>query len=357
MREGKELFKLFLSLSFATLACSPIAVAEPQNDGLEAHKALPEISEERRDLFVRTLLSDTTLKVSPKAVRGQDDKSLVDVWEGNKPEIDVSLADILMKFVKANPDGSQRSFDLSVRFEGNYLYIRHSTPASHLNSGGFRIGLKGKIPRKLLLQGYATSGIVVGAPPMEDVGLRGALICPLDFIREDGVIRSPFLVDTGFRVRSVQLRAAGHAQGRVLTGSQLGMARAYLQTSARVPNEAAFFDVSYTKDPYASVSYLPDVETQVFNVNEGEKFLEGIEATLELQTAAGYKRRVSVAESLSIEPFTREERFTIVFLNQPFVVATRNCVLLLQQRTESQIYTKEELKLPEAIRRAMKKDK
>ncbi|MBX7145066.1 MAG: hypothetical protein K1X79_11490 [Oligoflexia bacterium] len=346
---------LLCALSVVSSGYFSICLAESQNEGLEAHKAPPAISDQRRELFVQALLSDTTLKVSAKElVQDKPDKALVDVWEGNEAEIDASLADILMKFVRVAPDGTQRSFDLSVRFVGENLYVRHSTPAAQIYAGGVRIGLKGKIPRKMLLQGFSTSGVVIAAPPMEDTGLRGTLICPLDFIREEGVIRSPFLVDTGFRVRSVQLRAAGHAQGRVLTGSQLGMARAYLQTSSRVPNEGAFFDVSYTKDPYASVSYLPDVETQVFNINEGENFLEGIEASLELQTAAGFKRRISIAESLSIEPFTRDERFTITFLNQPFVVATRNCVLLLQQRTERYAYSKEELKLPERIKRGMK---
>jgi hypothetical protein len=74
-----------------------------------------------------------------------------------------------------------------------------------------------------------------------------------------------------------------------------------------------------------------------------------------LQTSAGYKRIMSVAESLLIEPFNRDERFTIMFLNQSFVIATRNCVLLMQQRAENIKCSQEELKLPENIRHCLKK--
>jgi hypothetical protein len=340
------------TLSFCFWAFSPLPLGAQQNsEAPSAHIAVPEISSERKELFINALLKDSVLSVSPDVPQEIADEKLKSVWAGNKPEIDASLADILLNFLKVDHVGREHQFSLSVRFEGDSLFVRHSQPASKHYIAGIRIGLKGNKPRKVLLQGYAVSGVVVAAPPMDDLGLRGALICPQDFFREDQVIKSPVLIDTKYRVKSVELKAGGHASGRVLTGSQVGYARASIATSERIPNSLTYFDVSYSKDPNVSVTYLADGDSQVMPVQTGARFLEGIQARLEMQTAAGYKKDLQLSESLLVEPFERDVNFPINFLKRSFVVSARNCVLLLQQREQRISYSKSELVLPPNIAR------
>lgn len=326
---------------------------EGEAETLNPHVDLPDISAERKELFVQALLKDEVLRVPVDYIEPLEDPKLEAVWNGNMPEMDASLADILLEFVKTEESGRSSSFGLSVRFEGDYLYVRHSQPASKQYLGGIRIGLRGKKPRKHLLQGYAVSGVVIAAPPMEELGLRGALICPQDFFRENQVIKSPVLVDTKYRVRSVELRAGGHASGRVLTSSQTGYARASIATSKRIPNSPSFFDVSYSKDPSVGVNYLAEDNAQVLPVESGSRFLEGVQVRLEMQTAAGYRRDITLSESLLVEPFERDVNFPIPFLKRSFIVSARNCVLLLQQRLNRVKFSKSDLKLPLGMKQAV----
>ncbi len=353
---GKHLISALSAFTF-WLCLSPLIISaahaiEAEVENSNPHVDLPDIPAERKELFVQALLKDEVLRVPSDKIDPISDPKLELVWQGNRPEIEASLADILLEFVKTEDSGRSSAFALSVRFDGDYLYVRHSRPASRQFTGGIRIGLRGNKPRKHLLQGYGVSGVVVAAPPMEELGLRGALICPQDFFRENQVIKSPVLIDTKYRVRSVQLRAGGHASGRVLTSSQIGFARASIATSRRIPNSPSFFDVSYSKDPAVGVTYLANETAQILPVESGNRFLEGIQVSLEMQTAAGYRRDINLSESLLVEPFERDINFPISFLKRSFIVSARSCVLLLQQRVNHIKYSKSPFKTPDGMKLA-----
>lgn len=333
--------------SYILLLLFPVTLFAQSSDDMHSRANSVEVAQKYKDLFVDALVQRVALNVSPQADEPPvTDQTMLEVWSGNQPDIDAALTDILLKFERRHTLRKRNEFFLSVRFDGDYLFVRSTLPAGRELAAGVKLPLKSKESKSVLMQGLDLSGIVVAVPRIADSGLRGALFCPKDFVREAGVIKSTVLVDTGFRVASVQLNARAHGEGRVLTGSNVGMAKVNIATSSNIPNPASYYDVSYTKDPRVSVNYLPIDEPPIIKVSESGSLLEGIEVMIELQTAAGFKRKTLLVESLLIEPFSRDIDLPIKFLKRDFVVKAQDCVMLLQRRSLEHTYTKEALESP-----------
>lgn len=162
-----------------------------------------------------------------------------------------------------------------------------------------------------------------------------------------------FFVESPYKLSRVLVSAKASVQGQALSGGDLGLARASIVTSPNIPRPLAWTDESYAVDPRVSLSYVPIANEQRDDIDPDGAVVAGIEARLELQRAAGFKRTSIQQSVLWFKEFllgSEEPWFIRLRRDQPpSRVAPGRCYSLLSERLVEQRFTKEPFVLPEQL--------
>jgi hypothetical protein len=168
------------------------------------------------------------------------------------------------------------------------------------------------------------------------------LICPFDTSLRPGSSGN----ESGFRPVSVRLDPHATAEGRLLSGINLGLARARVLTSPEIPNEKVPFDESYSKDPYVDVFYPREEMTQPILFDSAGKIRQGLKAEIVLQTSGGHLRESALTATLEISPVEKDFEFAVSSMKTEYKIHSRTCWAVIQSTRLDQEYSKSELQPP-----------
>lgn len=244
--------------------------------------------------------------ISPFLDRGEE---LKEFWKGNAPEYQGALREVALRFVLTGDDSTAaqvsasqpplrrpKNFDVFIVFDGSAITVRTTDVLEARLRGGVRFSMDKKSKNTSFVDGASRSGIVIAVGAEMEVkqttkgNARGVAICPreLELPKIKGFKAQ--LVSTPYALSAVRYRFEGKVRGQLLGGREPGKARAVVLTTENIPPAPLPADEVYQRNPRAETKYQPLDLPQFVAFDPGGS-LEGIKVVLDLQNAAGYRRK------------------------------------------------------------------
>ncbi len=348
----------------ATGADGSSATVGSEEKLLDGWEVFEDLSPEKEQLVKVSALSDRVLILPPQRREVFAERSLKNAWEGNLPQLSTGLERLLLRF-RRDPHSSlpfdekrdPEHFDLKIDFRGRLTVLTHSRLGRKSTRGVEFVASEREAERKFIA-GQGASGMALLMPRVQLAGqnARALILCPRTKFKMDrrrGKDQE-FFVETPYRLIRVIAKLQASVKGNALTAGSLGLARASIVTSKNVARAKGWRDESVAVDPRVALSYVP-IGTEIIPGTEGDRSqVSAIEARLELQRLAGFKRE-SIERTLV---WTKEFELGS---NEPWFiglgakhgtsrVAPGVCYTLLVETQSEQKYTKEEFVVPQRLK-------
>ena len=312
-------------------------------------------------MFLDSVFNDRLLEGMSAAKETYGEAAEYEAWQGNKPQLSAEVTKIVARF--RQPPRFDReatdliTFDVSIEFrrsEGTTI-VRTGLPLSPALRGGVRCHLSDKKQFRLFIEGANNTGLAVIMPRVDVKGqFPGAVfMCPRYLALPKGSSRSaPRLVDSEYRLFRTFFAVAGEAQGQALSGVGIGLARASLLTSPNTPRSEEYEDETYAKDPEVSVSYKPYKKENLQDKDESGDIVAGIQAAVELQRPAGFKKLSVLRDVVWVKQVMLESETplsTLTERGEEVAIGRGACYIVLTERSMEHRYSRDNFELPERL--------
>ncbi len=224
----------------------------------------------------------------------RESKKFEQIWDGNVPEVDLSIQGAHLEFQHA---GASSSFSLDVEFRADALFLKHSLPRDKKMNGGVLFPWD----REGELQGYIPSRTVSGitvffAPQSESFKEvhRPVMLCVAKPVRQIKSRAQMFYEGHPTVLKSLSIEVAGSTRAKMISGHGNGVLKSeYFVTDGVAPPYVSF-DEAVEKDPELSLNYRPrESTTGSFAMKGSKPYLSaGILSRMMFQNAAGYRREL-----------------------------------------------------------------
>lgn len=331
------------------------AVLQEADQQPNAHVNFESLDPIKKQQVLAAILGGTALPKFEGLRHVFEERSHMEAWEGNWPELKARVDKLIIRMRRATPeeDGRQRvdSFELSVEFEAKQTVVRSNAVRRAKYRGG--VALPGSQEWRVFIGGTSQAGVALLSPEFAPAAdqMRALLFCPryIETQRMEGGKKQSWLADSGYRLNRALFAVSGEAHGRALSGIDIGLARAAILTTPNIPRSVEYFDETYMKDPRISLVYRPYTSEILTEHGEQEAITAAIQASIEFQRASGH-RRLSTARNIvwiqEVELQLGQEWFANVDDSSKMAVASGACYLILGESSLEHRFSREKFKLP-----------
>jgi len=282
----------------------------------------------------------------------QPDRELVLMWAGNSLTTTTDITQVA--WVAARGPAGSREYELSVEFRNDALIVRSSRVINPVMRGGVRVPFApAKVSRTTLpLEGRVELAVIQPSMPVEGFQSRGLILCLTQVEAPPGEPAGGGRSDTPFEIRGIRGIASGRASGRLLSGMNVGRARAGIEVSAGLAPLEIAQDESTTRDPEVEILYLPRPPAAFSPLDPGApELLRGvrIRGTVTLLTPSAFAQTRRTEETVWVWPLAPSEQpvgGAPGSAGESGAGAYGTCFAVVKHRHEESFFTRPEGELP-----------
>lgn len=274
------------------------------------------------------------------------------IWAGNSLTATTDITQVAWRTASVAP--SIGEYELSVEFRSDALIVRSSRVTNPAMRGGVRVPFTpAKVSRTTLpLEGRVELAVVQPAMPFEGLQSRGLILCLSQVTAAEEEGGAGGRGDTLFELRGIRGIASGRASGRLLSGMNVGTARAGIEVSAGLAPLEIAQDESTARDPEVEILYLPRPSAAFSPLDPGSsELLRGVKirGTVTLLTPSAFAQTRRAEETVWVWPLTPSEQPGGVSpgsAGESGAGAYGTCFAVVKHRHEESFFTRPEAELP-----------